>query len=178
MKELNKSQENLNISDVNESLDEDQSQIVNMKTLLIQALDDAFVVLEKQVPNTKKKMEFMSILDIKPSEISSLMKENDIPDDAYFTGRDNGDDGWDDILLAWDVDIPTTEKDKILYKRKTFSTIAFRKVYELLTTSGYKRVGFSTGLLKQFDDTTVYDMYMNKDFDRLVKYYSLPFVKI
>jgi len=43
--------------------------------------------------------------------------------------------------------------------------------------NGYKRTGYNSGLLKQFDDTTVYDMYISKDFDRLVKYYSLPFVK-
>lgn len=44
-----------------------------------------------------------------------------------------------------------------------------------MIVNGDKRQGFNSGLLKQFDDTTVYDMYMNDEWDRLVKYYSLPF---
>lgn len=55
--------------------------------------------------------------------------------------------------------------------------IAFPLVSQLLRDNGYTRVGYNTGLLKEFDDTTVYDMYVDDDFDRLVKYYSLPFVK-
>ena len=70
------------------------------------------------------------------------------------------------------------DKDKLKFRRKRFSTIAFKRVFDLLTTNGYKRVGFNSGLLRDYKDTTVYDMYMENDFDRLVKYYSLSFVKI
>lgn len=148
-----------------------------MKNLLTKALDDAFITLENQVPQTKKKTETINIQDVKPSELMSFIKSNDIPNDAYFSGTDNGYDGWDDIVLAWEVDIQTTEKDKLEFKRRRFTNIAFKKVYDLLTKNGYKRVGYNTGLLKQFDDTTIYDIYMDKNFDRLVKYYSLSFVK-
>ena len=148
-----------------------------MKELIIQALNDAFVLLEKQVPQTKKKTESISITDVKPMDIISFMKDNNIPNDACFDGRDNGYDAWDDILLSWEIDVPTTDKDKKEFKIKRFTGISWRFVYDLLTKNGYKRVGYNTGLLKQFDDTTVYDMYINKDFDRLVKYYSLSFNK-
>ena len=99
--------------------------------------------------------------------------------DAYFDGVDNGYDAWMGgyIQLSWVVPVPTTDNDKLKYRRRRFTSIAWRAVFDLLTTSGYKRVGYNSGLLKDFDDTTVYDMYMAKDFDRLVKYYSLPFVK-
>jgi intergrase/recombinase len=106
-----------------------------------------------------------------------LWKKITSPNNAYFSGRDNGYDAWDDIVLAWEIDIPTTEKDKLSFKRKRFTNIAWKFVYDLLIKNGYKRVGYNTSLLKEFDDTTVYDMYINEDFDRLVKYYSLPFVK-
>jgi len=158
---------------INEQFDNNE----NMKNFLTKALDDAFIALEKQVPQTKKKTETISIQDVKPSQLMSFMKSNDIPNDAHFTGTDNGYDGWNDIVLAWDVDIPTTEKDRLEFKRRRFTDISFKKVYDLLTTNGYKRVGYNTGLLKQFDKKTVYDMYMDKDFDTIVKYYSLPFVK-
>lgn len=148
-----------------------------MKTLLIDALDKAFALLERQIPKTKKKTESISIQDVPPLELASFMKSHGIPADAYFSGRDNGYDAWDDIVLAWEIDVPTTDKDKEDYKRRVFSNIAFRSVYDSLIKNGYKRTGFNSGLLKQFDGTTVYDMYINKDFDRLVKYYSLPFVK-
>lgn len=146
-----------------------------MKELLIQALDEAFVKLEKQVPQTKKQTKSISILDVKPLNLLEFMKANNVPDDADFDGKDNGYDGWNDILLSWSIDVPTTDKDKLDFKRRRFSDVAFKCVYDLLTKNGYKRNGYNTGLLKQFDDTTVYDMYMSKDFDRLVKYYSLPF---
>ena len=148
-----------------------------MKTLLIEALNDAMVTLENQIPQTKKKTNTISILDVEPLNLTLFMKENNIPDDACFSGTDNGYDGWNDIVLAWDVDVPTTEADKLEFKRRRFSDIAWRKIYDLLTTNGYKRVGYNTGLLEQFRGTTVYDMYINNDLDRLVTYYSLPFIK-
>ncbi len=150
----------------------------NMKELIIQALNDSFNLLEKQVPLTKKQNKSISILDVEPLELPTFMRDNNIPNDAYFTGKDNGYDGWDDILLAWSIDVPTTEKDKIEFKKKRFTDIAWKFIYDLLfNKNGYKRVGYNSGLLKEFDDTTVYDMYVNKEFDRLVKYYSLRFKK-
>jgi hypothetical protein len=148
-----------------------------MKNLIIEALDNAFESLIKNVPLTKKKTEYISILDVNPLELIKFMKDNNIPDNASFGGRDNGYDGWDDICLVWEVDEPTTETDKLKYKKKRFTSIAFQSVYQVLVNNNYKRVGYDSGSLKQFDDTTVYEMYIKKDFDRLVKYYSLPFAK-
>jgi hypothetical protein len=148
-----------------------------MKDLIVQALDAAIVLLENGTPQTKKKTIYVGIEDVKPTDILSFMKDNDIPINAEFGGKPNGDDGFDEVCLVYDVDIPTTDKDKLKHKRSRFSTTAFRLVYELLTVNGYKRVGYNSGLLKPFDNTTVYDMYINKEFDRLVEYYSLPFVK-
>ena len=149
----------------------------NMKELIIQALNDAFDVLEKRIPLTKKKTKSISIIDVEPINLLSFMKDNNIPNDAYFDGRDNGYDAFDDILLSWDIDVPTTDEDKLKFKRDKFTTIAFRFVFHLLEDNGYKRVGYYSGKLKQFSDTTVYDMYIEKDFDRLVEYYSLAFVE-
>lgn len=146
-----------------------------MKELLIAALNDAFTILEKQTPQTKHKLIEVNIQDVTPLNIVQFMKDNDIPDDAWLGGKDNGYDGFSEICLCYNVDIPTTDKDKLIFNRRRFTNIAWHKIYELLLANGYKRVGYNTYFLKEFDNTTVYDMYIAKDFDRLVKYYSLPF---
>lgn len=148
-----------------------------MKELLIQALDDAYEVLKIQVPQTKIEIKSISILDVNPIDILKFMKDNQIPNEAYFAGKDNGYDAWDDILLSWETNIPTTEQDKLKFKRRKFTQIAFKHVYDLLLNNGYRRVGYSSGSLNQFVDTTIYNMYMDREFDRIVKYYSLPFTK-
>jgi len=155
--------------------EEANSSSIGMKQLLVQALDNAFAKLEMLVPQTKKTEKSISIIDVEPLQLTSFMKNNNIPDDAYFSGTDNGYDGFDDIVLAWEVDIPNTENDKLIFKVKRFESLAGKFVYDLLTNNGYKRIGYNTALLKQFNDTTLYDMYMKKDFDRLVSYYSLSF---
>lgn len=148
-----------------------------MRNLIKKALDDAFILLEKRTPQTKKEIKYVNIEDVKPSEFTQFMKDNNIPDDAYFGGEPNGYDSIDNVCLCYDVDIPTTEKDKFKFCRQSFTSIAWEFVYDLLIKNGYKRVGYNTASLKQFNDTTVYDMYIDNDYDMLVKYYSLPFVK-
>lgn len=151
-----------------------------MKDLIILAMNDAMTLLVKQIPQTKKSVKSIDISDVPPLELIQYMKYKNIPDNAYFDGKDNAYDAWCPgiTLLSWEIDVPTTDDDKLKFKRDRFSTIAFRFVYNILTENGYKRNGYNTGLLKEFSDTTVYDMYVNKDFDRLVKYYSLPFNKM
>ena len=159
-----------------------------MKDLISKALNDALTTLENQVPQTKKKTVTFSIQDVKPSELMSFMKSNDIPNDAYFACSDNGYDGCDDIVLAWEVDVPTSEKEKLEYKNYRFHIIAFKNVYDLLTTKGYKRIslrhpgrisykprgtfsGVSAIIL--FDNKSVYELYIDNDLDKLVEYYSM-----
>ncbi|MFW6219979.1 MAG: hypothetical protein ACOC33_03990 [bacterium] len=150
-----------------------------MKDLIIAALNDAMTLLIKQIPQTKKKIKSIDISDISPSELTQFMKKNNIPDTVYFDGRNNSYDAWDigTIVLSWEINVPTTDEDKLKFKKQRFSTIAWKFVYDILIKNGYKRKGYNSGLLKEFNDTTIYDMYINKDLNRLVKYYSLSFSK-
>lgn len=149
-----------------------------MKEYIIKALDDTNVKVEKQVPTKKKKYKSLSILDVKPIELLQFMQKNNIPDDAEFDGVENGYDGWDDIVLSWQIDVPTSEKDKNEYRMKRFEVISWKHVYDILISNGYKRLGGWNGSdFKQFKDTSLYQMYLDKDFDRLVKYYSYYFTK-
>jgi|SRR5690606_9912183 len=148
-----------------------------MKDLIIKALDDALILLEKRIPQTKKEIEYVNIDDVTPLELIQFMKDNNIPDDAYFGGKPNSYDSFDEVCLCYNVDIPTTEKDKLRFCRSAFTSIAWEFVYDLLIKNGYKRISYNSASLKQFDGTSVYDMYINNDYDSLVKYYSLSFVK-
>lgn len=148
-----------------------------MKDLIIQALNEAHNRLLKSIPQTKKVEKTISIMDVKPIELLAFMKDNDIPDNAVFHGTDNGYDGWDDFVLAWDIEIPTSDSDKLLHKRLRFSEIAHQMVYDLLTKNGYKRVRVSSQNLKGYSSSHIYEMFLNKDFDGFLDYYSLYFKK-
>lgn len=147
----------------------------DMKKSTIEILDESFETLKRRIPQTKKKSNSISIFDVVPLELVSFMKKNNIPDDAYFDGNPNGYDAYDDFLLSWETDVPTTDKDKLKYVKDNFSNIVTRSMYKLFIDNGYKRRGFNSGLLKQFDDTTLYDMYINKDFDRIISYFLLSY---
>lgn len=146
-----------------------------MKDLIIPALELALSETLKTVPQTKTKVEMLSVIDVNPLGIQEFMTQNNIPNDAYFGGRENGYDAWDDICICWDTQIPTTDREKNKHINQAFTNKAFLLIQKTLLKNGYKRVSFDSGLLKEFHDTTVYQMFANKNYDRLVKYYSLSF---
>lgn len=146
-----------------------------MEELITPVLKAAFVRLQSQIPQTKKQIESLSICDTSPLGMSAFMAENGIPDDAYFSGRDNGYDAWDDILICWEIDVPTTEKDKLAFCKERFERIAFKFVSDELKSKNYQRVPYSISRSKQFADTSVYQMYLDKEFGKLANYYSLFF---
>lgn len=148
-----------------------------MKKLIEQALNDAYLKLERQVPQTTKQYKEINIKDVKPIDLQEFMKINSIPDDAYFSGGDSAYDACYEITLCWEVDVPMAEEDKITFRRNRFSEIAFKFVYDLLIENNYKRIPWDSCLGRQFKDTTVYDMYVNKDFDSLGDYYLLSFAQ-
>ncbi len=150
-----------------------------MKDLIIQALNDAIIVLDKRTPTTKTKMVEVNIEDVSPIGIIKFMQENNIPENAFFSTNATENSGFTvNPILCYDITIPTTDADKLKFRNSAFTMIAFKEVFNLLTTNGFKRVGFNSGLLKDYIDTTVYKMFIENDFDRLVKYYSLSFIKI
>jgi len=158
-----------------------------MKDLIIQALDEAYDFLEKNVPQTKKR-NCTFVIDIEgktPYEIISFMKENNIPENAKINCYIHNDE-YIESCLEYIIDIPTTEKDIVNYKRNNFDVIAFKIVYQLLTKNGYKRIKYKSpfeyfNLSYEFTKkgNQIYDLYLiKKDFDKLVEYYSLNFEKI
>jgi len=150
-----------------------------MQDILIPALHEAFAKVNSQVPATKRSTASIDISDVNPVDLSKFMLDNNVPSDAYFDGNDDGYDGWcaGQVKLTWDINIPTTLDDHLKFKRKRFQSVAWAHLHPKLVASGYKRVGTNSSNFKQFDGTTLYDMYVAGDFDRLAKYYSLTFKK-
>lgn len=150
-----------------------------MKNLIIQALNEALTKLEKQVPQTKIKVIEIDLTekDIAPIDLVNFMKDNNIPDNAYFstTYEETAISNYIEPCLCYDVNTPTTEEDKTKFKRKRFQTIAFKLVYDSLTANNYKRIGADSKKLRDYNNTTSYDMFINKEFDKLVNFYSLFF---
>lgn len=151
-----------------------------MKDIIIEALDNTFNSIIQKTPKTKMTTDSVSIEDVNPLDIPTFMKDLNIPDDAYFDGTANGYDGWipGDIKLSWDFEIPTTEADNKKFMEKRFSGVSSKNVYNILITNGYKRINGHSSRFLEFRDNSIYDMYLKKDFDKLVKFYSLVFTKI
>lgn len=149
-----------------------------MKHLIIAALNEVEKWVYSDMPHTKKKTIEIDISDVEPKDFAKFMQDNNIPENSWFSGAANSYDSMDYPTINYEIDIPATKEDKLKYIKEKFNLRAFKRVHDTLTTNGYKRQGYNSGLLREFDNTTVYDMYMQEDFDRLVKYYSLPFKPI
>lgn len=146
------------------------------KSLVIIALDSAFQKASKSVPKSKKETVYICLDGVSPLNIPAFMKENGIPDKAWFGGKPNGYDSFDEVCLCFDAEVPTTQREQESYLRRVFGSYASRAMYDYLVNTGYTRVGCSSPEFKRFG--SLYDMYINKDFDQLIEYYSLAFKKI
>ena len=140
-----------------------------MKDLIIPALQKAWSNFH--TPTSKLITRQMVIDHVSPIDLLDFMKANNIPLTASFGGRPNGYDGFDAVVLEWDVEVPTTVEDNQAYYKKVFNTTAFRHVHTVLTEAGYKRLSPSTAVLKNFP--SVYEMLWDED--QLEAYYSLYF---
>ena len=151
-----------------------------MKTLIIQALNDAILILDKRVPQTKTNTIRFDVFqnDITPFNVGKFIEDNEIPDTAYFDGVANSYDAYESFALCYDVRIPTSDIDKLKFKEIEFTKIAFNTVYNVLLKNGYKRVGYDSKLVKEFNNAKIYNMFIDQDFEGLVKYYSLAYIKI
>ena len=151
-----------------------------MKDLLTKSLSEASELLNKRVPKEKTEIVSTDISEVAPNKLLEFMKEKNIPENAYFSTNQEDTYAVGNSyvpMLCHEIKVRTSEKEQLKYKRDKFSSIAFPIVYKALTENGYKRKGFNSGLLAEFKNTTLYDMYVNKEFERIIKYYSLSFTQ-
>jgi len=144
-----------------------------MKELLIKALDSAFELLEKQIPQTRRKVKSLSIYYVYPTDLPKFLIDNNVPSACSFN--------WDTASIDWYVEVPITEEIKLAFQRTKFTRLADIAIHKLLTENGYKRQGYNSNI-NTFDSLqdgyqTLFDMYIYKYFDKIVDYYSLYYAK-
>lgn len=154
----------------------------DMKELIKIALDIIHEELQNKLPKTKKtkkKLKSINISSIDPLELGEFIENNEIPDNAYFSVSDcdGGIMSYNEPCLDWYIDIPTTEEDKLKYYKDRFNKTAWHSVRPILLDNGYKRTHFNSVKFREFKNTSIVEMYTNKDFDKLEQYYSLYFKK-
>jgi hypothetical protein len=147
---------------------------ISMKVLIIKALNSAFELMNKKIPLTKKKSKSLQIQDVAPIDLFDFMTKNNIPNDCYFDAE--GEDFEIKYpLLCWEIDIPTTDEDQLTFKKTRFTGIAGVQVHHTLLNNGYVKKNNALDVVlvsKLLYQTTVYDMYINKEWEKLVEYYS------
>lgn len=143
-----------------------------MKELILQALAEVFAEVSKRIDSEKKEIRSVSLEDTSPFHLARFMSDNKIPSDAYFSIE------YDRPVLSYEVQVPKTPEDILEYQRRIFSNRAFTRVYEVLTSNGYKRASFWGSSLHKFKAVPLYDLYLQKDYDFLVDYYKVHFEKL
>lgn len=148
-----------------------------MQELILSALSVALEKLENRVPQTKNKENFISLRDVEPLKLMEFMRENNVPEDAWFDGEDNGYDAFSDIGLMWWTEIATTQQDKLKFKTKRFDDIAWNCVRDILVANGYKVCPIDYVFLREFKCDNLYTMYTKGEYERIFKFYSFRFKK-
>jgi hypothetical protein len=150
--------------------------------------DNVMDTLKEKTPKVIKKDKYIKLIteDSFVSsylfELKKIAKKHGIEDinkmEMFYQCDENysaEDDSGIYTVVQVDYELSDKELEKIYNRR--FENRLWKIIYEEFTNLGYKRVGFDSRDFKEFDDTSVYKMYKNKEFDRLLKYYSLKFKK-
>lgn len=144
-----------------------------MKNIIKTALDKTFDHCKKLYGDHKTVEKSISILDVNPLELRSFMRENNIPDHAEFSGKDNGYDGWDDIVLAWTVKEKMTDQEKNILYGENFYRISQYYVPKIMRQNGYTPVDSISESVSEL----LYEKYMKGDFDDMAELYSFLYKK-
>lgn len=144
-----------------------------MKQLIIKALHEAFVLLNKKIPTHKTKKHVFDLDDTSPADLPKFMSDNGIPaKDAYFAGIENGYDAYRGWAVCYDEKIALTEIDKKDFSRKSFPEIAHSLVWKVYRDNGYK-----VEASRSKNDYTIYNIYLSGDFSGIETYYNQFFKK-
>lgn len=144
-----------------------------MKDIIKTALDKTFYHCKKLYGDHKTVEKSIGILDVNPLELRSFMRENNIPNDAVFSGKDNGYDGWNDIVLAWSVEEKMTDQEKNKIYGENFYRISQYYVPKIMRQNGYTPVDSISKSVSKL----LYENYMKGDFDDLAELYSFLYKK-
>jgi len=143
-----------------------------LDSLIKSALDEAFVKVNNLIPKTKTIEKENLVSGMTVQEIYNYCKNNNLPLSSEIYTNDDG-----DMYISQTLTVPMTDKDIADVKRKKFETLAWKLVFDSLTANGYKRKPLSSSFFKKFDGISLYERYVNGDFENLIEFYSAHFGK-
>ena len=144
-----------------------------MKKELLKLLDNAKKDFSREIPYSGKSSRCIDISDIDPKDLHSFMKEKEIPMDAYFSGIDNGYDGFSAPALCWEVEINLSDESRMKLLRDKFNRNITSYVVKRMRLMGYKDVK-PVIIGKHLTRKSLYSLYTN-DPNNLVEYFSSYF---
>ena len=113
--------------------------IDDIRDHIAQVFQDIEKHLEKATPKFVRKVQSISISDVRPVDLPQFIKDNNIPDECYFTGRDNGYDAFDDIQIAWEIMSPAKVVDIYVFKKTHLNNHLVSKCLSMLGRYGIYR---------------------------------------
>jgi hypothetical protein len=145
-----------------------------MKELIIEALNIAFERVKARAPQKKDKTITLGIHGLTPCEVAKLLLEENVPEYAEFD--------WDDQVITWISKVNPTDRETQTYIECEFSRIAWDEIHLALIREHYQRVNHTMSTLNHwisfatYRNPMIYDLYIKRDWDTLVHFYSVVFV--
>lgn len=149
-----------------------------MNELIKSALDEAYELVQRRIPQTKSKTIETNIDDVAPINIPKFMQDNGIPDDAwlYCPGEESIFNS-NTIFLCHNISVPTTPEDQLRHCRERFKYAVFPILYKKMIAMGFKRRPVDSDKFRQYSEDRFYDLYTSGNLAELIEYYSLFFTK-
>lgn len=150
---------------------------------MVKSIEDVIreIIVEHVIPRVKDitvettKVDYVSFpyYEMNLQDFKNFVKKHNIDDVENYTLTSPYEETT--VYATYSVIVPKTENEIYVSKKKRCRNIHFKPMYDNMLAQGFKRVGFNSRLLGQFDDTSVYDMILANNIDRLTQYYRLYF---
>ena len=147
-------------------------------TVIVEALENLLEELRSQEYTKtihRKELTSCDINDI-IATATYLSEETGVPIDKAYVDYDC-DSFVSEMYVVIPIKVVLDGDEKEEAVKEKFNANAYSRAAKKLKELGYVRHGFPSNLLAEFDDTSIYDMFVNKEFDRLAKYFGLGWSK-
>ena len=146
----------------------------DFQNLVLPTLEDLHKQLMRNpAPRNKRVIrESEDITAIKVADLLVYMQQNNIPGNAKIMHNAKS------VNLQWESIEPTTEDDTLKYIKRSFNGWkTVKAVHDILTENGYNRISVWSNEYKPYKNTSIYEMYISEEYDKLRSYFSLTFDK-
>lgn len=143
-----------------------------MKDVLSKLLSNAEKEFLRGIPKYGISHKEIDISDVEPRNLTRFMNHNKIPMDAYFSGIDNGYDGFSAPSICWEVKTTLDEDARMKLLKQKFHSRITAYVVRRMRLMGYEEIR-PVVIKKHLMGRNLYDLY--KDEDHLIEYFCCYF---